>query len=217
MPDAFACLTAFVMLSATTKYAPASTASGEALVRRPDDPDRQRRAVGERSERRRQPALGEDRRMQAAGELAQLLHRHVELPPRAGDELLGPVGVGAELVLEHAELDRERDETLLRAVVEVALEAAALVQSGLEDAKPRRVELLAPLGALEAERDELREVAEATLGVRAERVGRVRRDEDEPPRPAARDDGRRDRGPVAVLPHHRRGLPAHAAVVVDPR
>ena len=129
MPDAFACLTAFVMLSATTKYAPASTASGSRSSDAPDDPDRQRRAVGERPERRGQPALGEDRRVQATGELAQLLHREVELPPGAGDELLRPVGVARRAGLEHAELDREGDEPLLRAVVEVALEAPALVQS----------------------------------------------------------------------------------------
>src|SRR6478735_8362605 len=105
----------------------------EALVRRADDPDRQRRAVGERPKRRRQPALGEDRRVQPAGELAQLLHRQGELVPRAGDELLRSVGAAVELGLQHAQLDRKRDEALLRAVVEVALETAALVQSGLED------------------------------------------------------------------------------------
>ena len=54
--------------------------------------------------------------------------------------------------------------------MEVALEPAALGHAGLEDAHARRVELRARLGALERERDELREAGEPVLGVGAERA-----------------------------------------------
>ena len=155
--------------------------------------------------------------MQAAGELAQLLHREVELGPGGPEQRAGGVRVGGQVALDHAELDRERDEPLLRAVMEVALQAPALVHPRLEDPPARGAELLAPLRALEPEGDELGEVAEPALGVGAEGVGRVGGDEDEPPGPPARDDRRRDRRPVAVVAHHLRGAAAHVGVVVDPR
>jgi hypothetical protein len=98
--------------------------------------------------------------VQAAGELAQLAHREVELGARAGASVSAASGRRARAALEHAQLERERHEPLLGAVVEVALEAAALLHPRLEDPQPRGAELLARLGALEPERDELGEVAE---------------------------------------------------------
>ena len=154
MPDAFACLTAFVMLSATTKYDARLDGLGEALVRRPDDPDRQRA----RCRRATPSAAASPRWVRIAGcrprasSRSSFIARSSSLRAPA-TSCFAAVGVAVELVLEHAQLDRERDEALLRAVVEVALQAAALVQPGLEDAQPRRVELLARLGALQRERD----------------------------------------------------------------
>ena len=90
--------------------------------------------------------------MQAAVWLAQLLHREVELGPGAvPEQRAGGVRVGGQVALDHAELDRERDEPLLRAVVEVALQAPALVDPRLED-PPARGALLAPSSALSSPR-----------------------------------------------------------------
>ena len=63
--------------------------------------------------------------MQAARQLAQLGERLLELVGGAAQQRDRRVRV-AEALLEHAQLHRERDEPLLRAVVEVALQAPAL-------------------------------------------------------------------------------------------
>jgi hypothetical protein len=145
----------------------------------------------------------------------ELAHRLVELPARGAHELARGARVAVEQALDEPQLQSERDEPLLGAVVEVALEAAALLEPRLQDPQARGVELLARLGALEAERDELGEVAEAPLGVGPERVGASRGDEDEAPGLRPDDDRRRDRRPEAVAPHHLRGAAAHVGVVVD--
>ena len=56
------------------------------------------------------------------------------------------VGAAAEPALRAPELERERDEALLRAVVDVALDPAALVVGGRDDARARLLHLL-ELGA----------------------------------------------------------------------
>ena len=64
--------------------------------------------------------------MQAARQLAQLLEtaREVVLGGRQG--LAGGARIVVELRARHPELERHRDEPLLRAVVQVALQAAPL-------------------------------------------------------------------------------------------
>ena len=77
--------------------------------------------------------------MQTRRELAQLLQRRGQLLLRRVEQ---PrlVGVGREVHGEEAELDREGDELLLGAVVQVALEPPALGVAGADDAGagPRR-------------------------------------------------------------------------------
>ncbi len=78
--------------------------------------------------------------MDAAGELAQLVERDGELLLRVGDG-------GAErrpvvCRLREAEAERECEEALLRAVVQVALEAAPLVVGGFDDPRPRCAHLV---------------------------------------------------------------------------
>jgi len=87
------------------------------------------RASGrERRERRVQAAVGQDRRVDAADELAQLREGRLRLLVRLVEQAAGRLGVAArELVARHAEVERERDEPSLDAVVEVALEAAPLL------------------------------------------------------------------------------------------
>ncbi len=101
----------------------------------------------------------------------------VELLLGAAEQLLGRVGVLAQLALGQAHGQRERDEPLLGAVVQVALEPAALGGPGLDDPGARGAQLLDPgaqlgLQALVLDRearggrdraDELRVVAERAV------------------------------------------------------
>ena len=57
-------------------------------------------------------------------EIAELLQGLAELAPCSVDRALG-LRVALEALLEEAELERERDESLLRAVVQVALDPTA--------------------------------------------------------------------------------------------
>ena len=79
--------------------------------------------------------------MQAAGQLAQLPERLRELAARLGDGGAG-LGVVAQARLEHAQLEVQRDQALLGAVVEVALQAPPLALSGLEDARADGAQLV---------------------------------------------------------------------------
>ena len=110
--------------------------------------DRQRhrhRAAGDdRRQRGVEPAVLEDRGVEAAHEVAQLGQRLLGLLVRAGDELQRAVGIGGELLLGPAEVHAERDQPLLRAVVQVALDAAALGLGAVERGGAARVELLDP-------------------------------------------------------------------------
>jgi hypothetical protein len=102
---------------------------------------RHRRARGEVLERRRQPAVGEDRGMDAARQVAQLLQREVGLLPRAADQLHGGRVAVRGALLGHAQVQGERHEPLLSAVVEVALDAPALVVRRGDDPRARALQL----------------------------------------------------------------------------
>ena len=129
------------------------------------------------------------------------------------------VRVVAELRLEQAELERQRDEPLLGAVVQVALEPLALLLAGLDDARARAPQLLEPGAQLGLQPG----VLERDPGGRAhgvEQLGLVAR---APGRgPAPRRASRRGRsasspGPCparAARPACRRGRPS--AVVGQP-
>ena len=60
----------------------------------------------------------------------------------AGQQRICLVGLLAQLRLGEPERERERDEPLLRAVVEVALQPAALLVRGLDDPRARGAQLL---------------------------------------------------------------------------
>nr|WP_228431103.1 hypothetical protein [Baekduia soli] len=99
------------------------------------------RALGQRGHRRREATVGQDRRVDPAGQLAQL-------GQRAGEPLAQPVDHRRELrVVAHApaqqaQLQRERHELLLGAVVQVALDAPARPVGGLHDPQARLAQLL---------------------------------------------------------------------------
>ena len=75
--------------------------------------------------------------MDAARELAQLLDRELRLLARLRDELRGAVGIAGDPRLGEPERDGHRDEPLLRAVVEVALDPPPLGVGGGDDALAR--------------------------------------------------------------------------------
>ena len=162
--------------------------AGEAVLELDVELDRQRRAVGDRADGGLEAALGQHRGVDAAGELAQLLQRVGEL--LAGPLEVGVVGMAAGGQPQH---QRQRDEPLLRAVVEVALQPPPLGVARRDDAGARRRELLARLGVRQRLRRQLGEVGDPLLGVGRERLAgpSTRR----PPRPTASRRGRSARRP----------------------
>ena len=121
---------------------PASTCFGSRPGGQRLDLDRQRRPLGQRLERGGEPAVAEHRGMEAAGELAQLLERERQLGGGRAEAARRRLRVAAEPRLREPERERERDEPLLRAVVEVPLEAPPLGGLGLDDPRPRAPDLL---------------------------------------------------------------------------
>ena len=121
--------------------------------------------------------------MDAAGQLAQLRRAPGEIVLRCGEELAGGRRVALELGADHAELERDGDEPLLRAVVEVALEPPALGVADLDDPRARRGELLVGVGVGQRLGDELGEVAQPLL--EALRAAAPRTSSPPPARPTA--------------------------------
>src|SRR5207247_2028741 len=80
--------------------------------------------------------------MDAARQRAELLERLRELVRGGVEEGRGVLRIRRQLRLGEPESEGKRDEALLRAVVEVALEAAALGVAGLQEALARMPELL---------------------------------------------------------------------------
>ena len=103
--------------------------------------------------------------MEAAGELAQVLEPGVELAGRVLDQLAAGGDVLLQLHLRDPEQERRRDEPLLRAVVQVALEPPPLLVAGPDDAGTRGLQVLAGLRARDRERDEVAEGGQPHLGV----------------------------------------------------
>ena len=116
--------------------------------------------------------------MDPARELAQLLERLGELVARAREELACGGGVVGELRLGEPQRQRERDEPLLRAVVEVALESPALLVAGRDDPRARGTKLLLLLLAqrdVDTAGDDPHDLAPLVAGAGALRHAIVRR------------------------------------------
>ena len=75
--------------------------------------------------------------MDPARELAELFERLRKLVRGLAEETIRLLGVVLDARLREAEHERERDEPLLGAVMEVALEAAPLDVAGLDQAGAR--------------------------------------------------------------------------------
>ena len=75
-------------------------------------------------ERGREPVIGEDGWVDAAREIANVLQRIGHVGLQLGEEGAGLLGIAGRELLGQPQLDRQGDQLLLRAVVEVALELA---------------------------------------------------------------------------------------------
>jgi hypothetical protein len=89
-------------------------------------------------------------------QVAQLAHRQLRLAARLLDELAGALGVAVEALLGHAEVQGQRDQARLGAVVQVALDALQLGGRGVDGAGARLgqdLDALLELAAAGAEHD----------------------------------------------------------------
>ena len=108
--------------------------------------------------------------------------------------------VALELRGDDVQLEGDRDEPLLSAVVQVALEPHPFGVADLDEPRPRRGQLLVGVGIGQSLRDEFGEVAQPLL----ETVGQASSDvvaAASTPQPSADGDRRRHRGAVAEAPH----------------
>ena len=80
--------------------------------------------------------------MEAAGDVAELVERDGDLAACAWSSRARASAIAGQLLLEQAELERERDQPLLRAVVQIALQSLALLLAGLDHACARAAQLL---------------------------------------------------------------------------
>ena len=102
--------------------------------------DRHRRAAREVLERGRE-ALVEPRRAHAGGDRPQVGDRRRDLVDGGVERGREDLRLAGQRALQPPQHDAERDEPLLRAVVQVALEPAALGVAGLRDPRARRLDL----------------------------------------------------------------------------
>src|SRR4051812_801417 len=101
------------------------------------DRDVECRAPRERAHRRLEPALAEDRGVDSLRELAQLAERLLQLRLGLLQQALGTSRVAREQRADEPETQRERDEALLGAVVQVALDLPARLVRGLGESRAR--------------------------------------------------------------------------------
>ena len=137
-----ACLTAFCTASLAQKY------SGRLqLLRVPADAvveDRDRGGAGahQAADRRRDALVGEHLRVDPPGELDQSRDRAVDGDTLRREHLPGPVRRPLAEGLGQPEIDDERDQVLLRPVVDVAFESPPLGVVRVDDASPRHLQLV---------------------------------------------------------------------------
>src|SRR4051794_29253540 len=100
--------------------------------------------------------------MNPARELPKLLERDRQLARCAAEQFLCRGRVGSELGLDEAQADGQRDEALLGAVVQVALEAPPRFVARRDESRPRGTKLFfvtLPFRDVEPARDDAHDVA----------------------------------------------------------
>ena len=89
------------------------------------DPDRERRPVGLPSHRCREALVGEQRRVDPAGQGAQVIQGLAQCVTEPG-QYLNNLAMVCRGVLQQSQPNHERDELLLGAVMKVAARSAAV-------------------------------------------------------------------------------------------
>jgi hypothetical protein len=150
-------------------------------------------ASRKRAQRRGQTRFGQDRRVDATGDLPQVVDHAHQLRGRVRHLGTRVTSCGGRL-RGHAQPEGKRDEALLRAVVQVPLDPPAdLVRCG-DDPRAGGHELGPALRVRDRRRHQLSELGHPLLG-----VGRQRplpgSDSDHSPQPALDVDRHPDRGP----------------------
>ncbi len=98
--------------------------------------------IRKRLEGRRQAAVGEDGGVKPTGELPELLEGLLQILSDPLEQCLDSRRIVVEALLGHPQVERERDEALLRAVVEVAFESPSFRDACLHDSGSRVSDLL---------------------------------------------------------------------------
>ena len=129
------------------------------------DLDREREALLEQPQGSLQAVLHQRAGMKPAGEPSQLLEPGVELSACLLQQRRGRRRIRLEPRLREPEQQCRRHQSLLRAVVEVALEPAALLVARPDDTGPRGLQVCPRLCARDRERDEVAEGGEPNLAV----------------------------------------------------
>ena len=136
--------------------------------------------------------------MQAAGELADLLDDRLQVMHGVLETRADVFSILGNRRPEALEVETERDQSLLRPVVEIAFDTTARVVAGRHDSRAGHDQLRAGGRIPDGRRHELREGRESRLGVRRHGlVARVPHD-DEAPQAPLDVDRRTDGRPQAV-------------------
>src|SRR3954454_1963739 len=114
---------------------------GQATIESDSKAQRDRRSGGDRLQSDLQTMPAQHGGMEAARDGAKLLERDSNLVSRL-IETRARVLIAGDLLLEQAELERERDQPLLGTVVQVALQSLPLPLSRLDHASARSLQLL---------------------------------------------------------------------------
>ena len=182
----------FVSASLTTKYAALSTAGGGRSATSTSRVDRDRRAGDDRRQRGVEAAVLEDHRVDAADEVADLPQRRLRLLVGDGHHrasLLDVVVV--ELLARCPEVGGQRDEALLGAVVQVALDAPPLGLGAVDGRRAARLQLGHLGGVLLVGARPEQGRGRGQLAAAAMPIGDPRGDEHEPDDARRREPARR--------------------------
>ncbi len=174
---------------------------GQPLVDTYRELDRNSGLACQRLKRGAQSSLGQDRRVNPAGDLSHLLGRADQTIDDVRHLLLQRVQFGWHRCLRRAQRESQRDQPLLGAVVQIAFETPPRKVARGHDPGARRVELRVGLCVGNRGRDQIGEVPDPRLGVGGQRFGSIRADDGRPPHPVADDNGRTHRHAQAHITH----------------
>ena len=142
---------------------------GREPIVRDVDGDRQRRALGQRLHGGSKAVVCQDRRVDAAGELAQLVDGGTRVLDALVEQRL-EIRRDIRAALGELQGHHRMDQALLRAVMEVTHHAPALLIARLHDAGAGREQLVAGRRVRDRRGDQLREARQPDLRARRQRL-----------------------------------------------